>query len=94
MNPTIALMEAVFTNPPKPFDPVNQTLKGWAVFCLRDRGFKIATFSPKADLVVEAKLGDFLFKVTQSSEEAIAGTIGWIVVAADGTGAIVVAPEG
>jgi hypothetical protein len=92
MNPTIALMEAVFTNPPKPFDPVNQTLKGWAVFCLRDRGFKVVTFSPKFDFVVESKAGDLAFKVTQDPAEAIPGAIGWVVLS--GAGAIVVPPEG
>ncbi len=91
MNPTIELMKAVFTNPPKPFDPVNQTLKGWAVFCLRDRGFKVVTFSPKCDFVVESKLGDLAFKVTQDQEEAIPGSIGWVVLVGDG--AIVVAPD-
>ncbi len=90
MNPTIALMETVFANPPKPFDPVNQTLKGWAVFCLRDRGFKVVTFSPKCDFVVESKSGELPFKVTQDPDEAIAGPIGWVVVT--GAGAIVVAP--
>jgi hypothetical protein len=91
MNPTIELMRSVFTNPPKPFDPVNQTPKGWVVFCLRDRGFKIATFSPKCDFVVESKLGDYLFKVTEDESEAIEGPIGWVVLT--GEGAIVVPPS-
>ncbi len=91
MNPTIDLMRAVFENPPKPFDPVNQTLKGWAVFCLRDRGFKVVTFSPKCDFVVESKLGEFAFKVTQDPDEAVVGAIGWVVIGSEGT--IVVAPE-
>ena len=93
MNPTIDLMSDVFANPPKPFDPANQTLKGWAVFCLRDRSFKIATFSPKADFIVESKLGDSSFKVTQTPADVVPGPIGWVVVAADGKSAIVVAPE-
>ena len=93
MNSTIELMKVVFANPPKPFDPVNQTLKGWAMFCLRDRSFKIATFSPKSDFIVESKLGDSSFKVTQTATDVVPGPIGWIVVAADGKSAIVVAPE-
>lgn len=93
MNPTIALMEQVFANPPKPFDPVNQTLKGWAVFCLRDRGFKVVTFSPKSDFIVESKAGDLSFNVTQDPEAAIAGAIGWIIVDASNTTAKVLAPS-
>jgi hypothetical protein len=92
MNPTIELMRSVFTNPPKPFDPVNQTLKGWAVFCLRDRGFRVVTFSPKCDFVVESKTEDLPFKVTQDPTEAIPGSVGWVVLS--GTEAIVVPPEG
>jgi hypothetical protein len=92
MNPTIELMRSVFANPPKSFDPVNQTLKGWAVFCLRDRGFKVVTFSPKCDFVVESKAGDLAFKVTENRDEAVVGPIGWVVV--EGESAIVVPPEG
>ena len=93
MNPTIDLMKAVFTNPPKPFDPINQTLKGWAVFCLRDRGFVIVTFSPKSDFIVSSKSGDLLFNVTQDSDDVVAGNVGWIVVATDGTTTVVGATE-
>ncbi len=92
MNPTIALMEQVFANPPKPFDPVNQTLKGWAVFCLRDRGFKVVTFSPKSDFIVESKAGDLSFKVTQDPEAVEAGEIGWILVDPSHLRATIVAP--
>ncbi len=93
MNPTIDLMKTIFANPPKPFDPVNQTLKGWAVFCLRDRGFVIVTFSPKSDFIVSSKSGDLLFNVTQNSEDVTAGNVGWIVVAADGTATVMDATE-
>jgi len=101
MNSTIALIESIFANPPKPFDPVNQTLKGWAVFCLRDRGFKVATFSLKADFVVESKTGDLSFKVMQAADASVSEAIlsdqpsgiTWIVVDASGTRAIVVEPR-
>lgn len=89
MNPTIDLMKAVFANPPKPFDPINQTLKGWAVFCLRDRGFVIVTFSPKSDFIVSSKSGDLLFNVTQDPDDVMEGNIGWIIVASNGTVAVV-----
>ena len=93
MNPTIDLMKTVFANPPKPFDPINQTLKGWAVFCLRDRGFVIVTFSPRSDFIVSSKSGDLLFNVTQNSDDVVAGNVGWIIVAADGTATVVGATE-
>ncbi len=86
-------MKTIFANPPKPFDPINQTLKGWAVFCLRDRGFVIVTFSAKSDFIVSSKSGDLLFNVTQNSADVTAGNVGWIVVAADGTATVVDATE-
>ncbi|OUC11965.1 MAG: hypothetical protein B0A82_25010 [Alkalinema sp. CACIAM 70d] len=92
MNPAIALIQTVFQAPPKPFDPINQTLKGWAVYCLRDRGFKVVTFSPKADFVVESKAGDLLFKVTQDPEAVDSEKVGWIVVARSGGSAEVIPP--
>ncbi|MBD2326097.1 hypothetical protein [Alkalinema sp. FACHB-956] len=90
MNPAIALIQTVFQAPPKPFDPINQTLKGWAVYCLRDRGFKVVTFSPKADFVVESKSGDLLFKVTQDPESVDPAQVNWIVVARSGQDAQVI----
>jgi hypothetical protein len=92
MSPTIELMSDVFANPPKTFDPVNQTLKGWAMFCLRDRGFVIVSFSPKSDFIVSSKAGDLLFNVTQDPDSVVQGAVGWIVVGADGA-ATVIAPE-
>jgi hypothetical protein len=91
MQQTIDLMQTVFQNPPMPYNPVNQTLKGWVVFCLRDRGFKVTTFSPKADFVVEGKQGNLNFKITQDPE-AVDASIGWILVDAAGTSAQVIAP--
>ncbi len=93
MNPTIDLMKTIFANPPKPFDPINQTLKGWAVFCLRNRGFVIVTFSPKSDFIVSSKSGDLLFNVTQNSDDVTSGNVGWIVVAADGMATVMDATE-
>ncbi len=93
MNPTIDLMKTIFANPPRPFDPINQTLKGWAVFCLRDRGFVIVTFSPKSDFIVSSKSGDLLFNVTQNLDDVTSDNVSWIVVAADGTATVVGATE-
>lgn len=72
------LIEAVFQRPPLPFDPERQSLKAWAMYCLRDRGFKVV-YAQNADFAVEARDGSKVyFKVT---EELIDRDpqLGWIV---------------
>ena len=93
MNPAIALITSTLAQPPIPFNPATQTPKGWVVHCLRDRGFKVVTFSPKADLIVESKAGEIGFKVTQNPEEAVPGPIGWIILDPSHQQAQVVPPQ-
>lgn len=58
----------VFTQPPIPFEPERQSLKAWAMYCLRDRGFKVV-YAQNADFAIEPRTGDKLyFSVTQTTD--------------------------
>jgi hypothetical protein len=85
-------MQDVFSRPPVPFNPANQTLKGWAMFCLRDRGFLVEPASG-ADFSVTTRGEKVKFKVSQSADN-LDPTTGWIVVDASGQTAEVIAPQG
>ncbi|MTJ06821.1 MULTISPECIES: hypothetical protein [unclassified Anabaena] len=68
----------VITNPPIPHEPHKQSLKNWAMYCLRDRGF-IVVFAQNADFAVQFKNGDkFYFKVTNQAE-GLDNSLNWIV---------------
>ncbi len=89
MSQLIQVMQSIFDRPPVPFNPANQTLKGWAMYCLRDRGFIVET-SQKADFIINTKGEKVSFRVTQS--EPSDTVTGWIVVDASGKQARVIAP--
>lgn len=62
----IAAIEALFHQPPIPFKPEQQSLKGWAMYCLRDRGFKVV-YAQNADFAIETREGNKVyFNVTES----------------------------
>ncbi|MBD1863240.1 MULTISPECIES: hypothetical protein [Trichocoleus] len=87
----IAAIETVFHNPPIPFEPAKHSLKAWATYCLRDRGFKVV-YAQNADFAIEPRTGDKLyFKVSQSEPEA-EGTCGWIVWNSSTSQATVIPP--
>jgi hypothetical protein len=91
MTQLIQVMQTVFDQPPVPFNPANQTLKGWAMYCLRDRGFMVVS-AQNADFAVTTKGDKVGFNVSQS-EENLDPSIGWIVVDASGQKAKVIAPD-
>lgn len=86
----IQVMQSVFDRPPVPYNPANQTLKGWAMYCLRDRGFMVQS-AQNADFAVSTKSEKVAFRVSQS--EPSDQKTGWIVVDAAGKQARVIAPE-
>lgn len=90
MSQLIQVMQSVFDNPPVPFNPVHQTLKGWAMFCLRDRGFLVQS-AQNADFAVSTKSEKIAFRVSQT--EPSDPVTGWIMVDASGKSARVIAPE-
>jgi hypothetical protein len=78
MEKVLKVIADIITNPPIPHEPQKQSLKNWAMYCLRDRGF-IVVFAQNADFAVQFKNGDkFYFKVTNQADD-LANNINWIV---------------
>ncbi|MBC7968648.1 MAG: hypothetical protein H7Z11_00710 [Verrucomicrobia bacterium] len=93
----IAAIEALFNQPPIPFKPEQQSLKGWAMYCLRDRGFKVI-YAQNADFAVEERdAGKVYFNVAEVStkldETSLDKTTGWIVYDRAANCITVVAPQ-
>ncbi|MBW4421834.1 MAG: hypothetical protein KME13_21875 [Myxacorys californica WJT36-NPBG1] len=89
--PLIEVMQDVFNRPPVPFNPANQTLKGWVLFCLRDRGF-VVTPSQKADFSITTRGEKYSFKISESADN-LDPSVGWVVVDRSGQIATVIAPQ-
>ncbi|MDB9454064.1 hypothetical protein PN478_19035 [Dolichospermum circinale CS-534/05] len=78
MEKVLKVLNDVITNPPIPHEPHKQSLKNWAMYCLRDRGF-IVIFAQNADFAVQFKNGEKLyFKVTNNADN-LDNSINWIV---------------
>ncbi|MBD2346945.1 hypothetical protein [Anabaena subtropica] len=72
------VIEEVIKKPPIPHEPYKQSLKAWAMYCLRDRGFKVI-YAQNADFAIEPKSGEKLyFKVSNSTVDPDS-SISWIV---------------
>jgi hypothetical protein len=72
------LLGDLFSRPPIPFDPERQSLKAWAMYCLRDRGFKVV-YAQNADFAIETKDGSKVyFKVTDGGEPTDS-SVSWVV---------------
>ena len=67
------------TKPPIPHEPARQSLKAWAMYCLRDRGFKVV-YAQNADFAIEqGRSGSKLyFKVTDNPVD-LYPKFGWII---------------
>jgi hypothetical protein len=66
----IQVIEELFRKPPIPYMPAKHSLKAWATFCLRDRGFKVI-YAQEADFAIEPRGGEKIyFKVTDDESEA------------------------
>jgi hypothetical protein len=64
--------------PPIPHEPARQSLKAWAMYCLRDKGFKVV-YAQNADFAIERKGEDKLyFKVTDAPVD-LDPKLAWIV---------------
>ncbi len=75
--------------PPFPYNPANQTLKGWIVYILRDRGLIVETSVSNADLRVKSKVGEVRFKVSDH-EVDLDPSVAWIILEAGGNSAKVI----
>ncbi|MEA5552860.1 hypothetical protein VB713_18105 [Anabaena cylindrica UHCC 0172] len=78
MEKIFQVIEDVITNPPIPHEPYKQSLKNWATYCLRDRGF-IVVYAQNADFAVQFKGGEkFYFKVSNTADD-LDNKFNWIV---------------
>lgn len=69
MEKVLRVINDVITSPPIPHEPYKQSLKNWAMYCLRERGF-IVVYAQKGDFAVQLKGGEKLyFKVTTNAVE-------------------------
>jgi hypothetical protein len=74
----IKIIEEVFNKPPVPFDPARSSLKAWAMYCLRGRGFKVI-YAEKGDFAIETRSGEkAYFKVTENAAD-VDNSVSWIV---------------
>lgn len=87
----IEVIEDVFNKPPIKFQPEKQSLKAWAVFCLRDRGFKVV-YAQNADFAIERSGENIYFKVTDSAVD-LDGAFGWLVWESSTNSVRVIAPQ-
>ncbi len=76
---SLPIVEQLFNNPPIPYEPSKHTLKAWAMFCLRDRGFKVV-YAEKGDFAIESRNGEkTYFRVTENSSDLDRSSTVWIV---------------
>lgn len=86
------VIEEVIKKPPIPHEPHKQSLKAWAMYCLRDRGFKVI-YAQNADFAIEPKGGEKLyFKVSNSTVEPDSA-ISWIVWDSTSKSASLIPPQ-
>ncbi|KZL50345.1 MULTISPECIES: hypothetical protein [Cyanophyceae] len=72
------VIEDTITKPPIPHEPYKQSLKAWAMYCLRDKGFKVV-YAQNADFAIEPKGQEKVyFKVTNNAEY-VDNSTNWIV---------------
>ena len=72
------VIEAAITKPPIPHEPYKQSLKAWAMYCLRDKGFKVV-YAQNADFAIEPKNGDKLYFKVTNNRENVDNSCNWIV---------------
>ena len=88
----IKVVEDAFRKPPIKFEPEKQSLKAWAVYCLRNKGFKVV-YAQDADFAIEERSGQKVyFKVTESPVD-LDRTFGWLVWDSSTSSVAVLAPQ-
>ncbi len=72
------VIQETITKPPIPHEPHKQSLKAWAMYCLRDKGFTVV-YAQNADFAIERKgQGKLYFKVTNNPQD-VDNSCSWIV---------------
>jgi hypothetical protein len=74
----LKVIEEAITKPPIPHDPYKQSLKNWAMYCLRDRGF-IVVYAQNADFAVQFKGGDKLYFKVANTAGDLDDKTNWII---------------
>ncbi|HIK06709.1 MAG TPA: hypothetical protein IGS40_18665 [Trichormus sp. M33_DOE_039] len=72
------VIEDVIKQPPIPHEPHKQSLKAWAMYCLRDRGF-IVVYAQNADFAIEPKGGNKLYFKVTTNQADVDDACNWIV---------------
>lgn len=72
------VIEQTITKPPIPHEPYKQSLKAWAMYCLRDKGFKVV-YAQNADFAIETKGEEKLYFKVSNNADDLDNTINWIV---------------
>ncbi|MEA5575091.1 hypothetical protein [Anabaena sp. UHCC 0451] len=78
MEKILKVIDDVITNPPIPHEPYKQSLKNWAMYCLRDRGF-IVVYDQNADFAVQFKSGEKLYFKVSNTADDLDSKVNWIV---------------
>ncbi|MBH8561080.1 hypothetical protein I8748_02600 [Nostoc sp. CENA67] len=72
------VIEQTIIKPPIPHEPHKQSLKAWAMYCLRDRGFKVV-YAQNADFAIETKGEDKLYFKVSNNAVDLDNSFNWIV---------------
>jgi hypothetical protein len=72
------VIEDVIQKPPIPHEPHKQSLKAWAMYCLRDRGF-IVVYAQNADFAIEPKGANKLYFKVTTNQADVDDAFNWIV---------------
>jgi hypothetical protein len=72
------VIEEAITKPSVPHEPYKQTLKNWAMYCLRERGF-IVVYAQNADFAIQLKGGEKLYFKVSNTDQELDSSVNWIV---------------
>ncbi|MEC4812606.1 MAG: hypothetical protein SAK29_04935 [Scytonema sp. PMC 1069.18] len=89
---TFQVMEEAIKKPPVTHDPYKQSLKAWAMYCLRDRGFKVV-YAQNADFAVENRSGDKIYFKVANSAVDLDHQFAWIIWDSDTKSASLIPPQ-
>lgn len=72
------VIKTTINNPPIPHEPHKQSLKAWAMYCLRDKGFKVV-YAQNADFAIEMKGGNKLYFRVSNNTDDVDNSCSWIL---------------
>ncbi|MBN3894973.1 MAG: hypothetical protein HWQ41_06805 [Nostoc sp. NOS(2021)] len=72
------VIEDAIAKPSIPHEPYKQSLKAWAMYCLRDKGF-IVVYAQNADFAIERKGAEKLYFKVSNSPDDLDNSLSWIV---------------